>query len=95
MFCVCHTTPTQKLLCLHVFRLADLQNFAIYSFTLLSDYSKIRPSVIQHQQNNLVKIFLVGKFLQIGTGKRKFSYIFIAVICLFLNDIFMLTANFA
>jgi len=38
---------------------------------LLSDYSKTRPSVFQ--QHNLVEIFFVGKFLQIGTGTRKYS----------------------
>jgi len=45
---------------------------------LLSDYSKIRPSVFQ--QYNLVEIFLVAKFLQIDTGKLNLVIIIIAVV---------------
>jgi len=36
MLCVCHTTPTQKLLCLHVFRQAGLGPKVGFSIKCLS-----------------------------------------------------------
>jgi len=51
---------------------ADLRNF---------EHTVLRSSVFQ--QYNLVEMFLFAKFLEVGIGKRKFSYTIIAVICLF------------
>jgi len=44
MFCVCHTTPTQKLFCLHVFRQAgppqQVDCLALRWKTALNDFPK-------------------------------------------------------